>query len=275
MTGFASQAHAKKKHHKAVKKAEVSEPAPAPTPEPVPVPEPETKHKVKVSDFPEKGWHKGPYLAATVGLVQVSNDKHIITDRQFGSWENLGFGLAFGWDIADWIGPLFQVTYSTKSAQVGDPNGGNNGGVAYPSQPAYTFPVGTFPVETARQHMVDISLFAKATLPYFTHAQWQPKMVKILPYLKLGGTGSGVYVNASTAADKSGAFGGGPAVGAGCEFVIWKGIFVALDFTEHLIFQQSISKSISTANAGSVSFKLTEGGFKPHFSLNGMFGWHF
>lgn len=264
----------KKKHHKAKAKPAVEEPAPAPAPEPTPPPAPEKKHKVKAGDFPEKGWHKGPYVGAQVGLVQVSNDNHIITGRQFGSWPNLGFGLAFGWDITDWIGPLLQVAYSTKTAQVGDSNGGNNGGAPYASQPAYTFPAGTFPVEQARQHQVDISLFAKATLPYFTRAEWQPKMVKIIPYAKLGATGSGVYVNASTTADKSGAFGGGPAVGVGCEFFIWKGIFVALDFTEHLIFQQSISKNITTT-VGPVSFKLTEGGFQPHFSLNGIFGWHF
>lgn len=229
-------------------------------------------------DFPDKGWHKGPYVGANVGLVQVSNDTHIITGRQFGTWPNFGFGLTFGWDITDWIGPMLQINGSTKTAEVGD-FANTQAATAYASTPGYTFPQNTFPVERARQWQMDFGLFAKATLPYFTRASWQPDFVKIIPYAKLGGAASGVYVNATTAADKSGAFGGGPAIGVGSEFFIWKGIFVALDFTEYLIYQVSISRSINATPTGqatqSVSFKLTEGGFKPHFSLMGIFGWHF
>lgn len=239
----------------------------------------EKKVKAPKPEFPEKGWHKGVYVGANIGLVQVSNDTHIITARQFGSWQNLGYGLTVGWDITDWIGPLFQLNFSTKTAQVGDV-ANNTAVTAYPSQPLYTFPVGTFPTEQARQYQVDVGLFAKATLPYFTRASWQPKIVKIIPYAKVGGAGNAVYVNASTATDKSGAFGGGPAVGAGCEFFIWKGFFVALDFTEYFIYQVSIKRNITvTPVAGGpnvpINFELTEGGLKPHFSLMGILGWHF
>lgn len=272
VTAFAlasSQAFAiSKEYQKKGVKAEQAEKAAEPAKETAP------KDKVRISDFPEKGWHKGPYVAANIGLVQVTNDKHIITARPFGNWANMGYGITFGWDITDWIGPMLQMNFSTKTAQVGDSNGGNNGGAAYPSQPAYTFPAGTFPVEQARQYQVDFGLYAKATLPYFTHAAWQPGIVKIIPYAKVGAAVNGVFVNAATNADKSGAFGGGPALGVGGELIIWKGIFVALDFTEYLIFQSSISRTITTT-AGPVSFKLTEGGFKPHFSFMGMFGWHF
>lgn len=238
----------------------------------------EEKVKAPKPEFPEKGWHKGVYVGANIGLVQVSNDTHIITARQFGSWPNLDVGLTVGWDIADWIGPMLQINFSTKTAQVGDP--GNTVESTYASQPGYFFPANTFPAEQARQWQADIGIFVKATLPYFTRASWQPKIVKILPYAKVGGAASGVYVNATTTFDKSGAFGGGPAVGAGCEFHIWKGIFVALDFTEYFIYQVAISKTInvSTVSGGPtipISFKLTEGGLKPHFSLMGILGWHF
>ena len=228
--------------------------------------------KVKVSDFPEKGWHKGPYLGLNVGLMQVTNDKHIVTNKNFGNWANLDYGITFGWDIADWIGPLLQINFSTKKAQVGD--AANTAATVTYDGGVTTFPIGTFPVENAREYVVDVSILAKATLPYFTHASWQPKMVKILPFAKLGGTVHALYVNATTAADKSGAVGGGPAVGVGCEFLVWKGFFLALDFTEHLIIQKAFTKNITTT-AGSQNFKVTKGGFNPHFSLNGIFGWHF
>lgn len=234
----------------------------------------EPKEKKASPKFPEKGWHKGPYLTANVGMIQVTNDTHVVTGVKYDGTIDPEFGFTFGWDIADWIGPMLQINYSTSTSTVGDPNGGNNGGAAYPSNPGVTFPAGTFPVETARQHVIDISLFARATLPYFTRAGWQPNMVKIIPYAKLGGTGYAMYVNAPTAANKGGALGGGPAVGLGCEFFIWKGFFIAIDATEHFIIQKSFSRNITT-NAGQQNFKILEGGMKPHFALNGLFGWHF
>lgn len=234
----------------------------------------EEKHKVRVSDFPEKGWHKGFFVAANVGMMQVTNDYHVVTGRPFDGQFDLAYGLTFGWDVADWIGPMLQINFATKTDQVGDPNNGNNNGAAYPSNPGVTFPANTFPVQNGRQYALDFSLFCRATLPYFTRAEWQPKIVKIIPFMKLGGTGHAVFNSAPTAANMAGAFGGGPAIGAGVEFLIWKGFFVALDFTEHLILQQSVRKTITT-NAGPQNFEITKGGFAPQFTLLGLFGWHF
>ena len=207
--------------------------------------------KVKASDFPEKGWHKGPYLAANIGMMQVTNDKHAVTGRKFDGTFDLNFGLTFGWDITDWIGPMLQINYATATGTVGN-------GTA------------TYPTENARQHAMDISLFAKATLPYFTTAEWQWKNLKILPYAKLGGTGHAMYVNAPNTNNKIGAYGGGPAVGLGCEFFIWKGFFFAIDATENLIFQGSYSRTINGVNT-----KVIDGGFKPQFVFAGLIGWHF
>ena len=114
------------------------------------------------------------------------------------------------------------------------------------------------------------TIFAKATLPYFTRAEWQWKNLKILPYAKLGGTGYGMIVNAPTDANKIGAYGGGPAVGLGVEFFIWKGLFCALDFTENLIFRGSYSRTIAGVNT-----QVIQSGFNPQFVLNGLIGWHF
>lgn len=207
---------------------------------------------VSVADYPEKGWHKGPYLAATVGMMQVTNDKHSQTDLKYDGTFDPAYGLVFGWDVADWIGPMLQVNFGTTTSDVGI--AGN----------------ATYPLQSARQYAVDFSILAKATLPYFTHATWQKKNFKILPYAKLGGTGSVMYVNASESNNKIGAFGGGPAVGLGVEFLVWKGLFLTLDTTEHLIIQKSYYRTIN----GSY-LKVTDGGFKPHFSFAGMFGWHF
>jgi len=207
--------------------------------------------KVKASDFPEKGWHKGPYLAANIGMMQATNDKHAVTGRKFDGTFDVNFGLTFGWDIADWIGPMLQINFATATGTVGD-------GTA------------TYPTENARQYALDFSVFAKATLPYFTRAEWQWKNLKILPYAKLGGTGLAMYVNAPNTNNKIGAYGGGPAVGLGCEFFIWKGFFFAIDATENLIFQGSYSRTINGANT-----EVVNGGFKPQFVFAGLIGWHF
>lgn len=269
----------KKKHHKASTAVETT-PPPEPVAPPPPPPEKAKKQKVRVSDYPEKGWHKGPYLAANVGMMQITNDSHIVTGRKFDGSFDPEFGLTFGWDIADWIGPMLQVNFATATDQVGDPNNAA-AGVIYPAYPQYTFPAGTFPVENgARQYALDFSIFCRATLPYFTRAEWQSKMVKVIPFAKLGASGHAVFNKAPTSANMAGAFGGGPAVGLGVEFLVWKGFFFALDFTEHLIIQKAVNKTITatdnnTGITAATNFKVTQGGFKPHFSLAGLFGWHF
>lgn len=222
--------------------------------------------------FPEKGWHKGFYLTGNVGMMQVTNDKHSITNRKFDGTFDMAFGLSFGWDITDWIGPMVQLNYATATGQAGDPNN-DNAAVTYNNGTNY--PAGTFPTENAREHAVDVGVYVKATHPYFTRASWQPKMVKILPYLKLGGIGNAVFINAPTNANKAGAFGGGIGVGGGVELYIWKGLYVGLDVTEGIIFQKGFSKTLTDSAGNSANTKITEGGTKFQFNLMGMFGWHF
>ena len=218
--------------------------------------------------FPDKGWHKGPYVLANVGMMQVTNDKHVITERNFGGTFDPSFGITFGWDIADWIGPMLQINYATSTGSVGTAGAVTKDG--------FTFPAGTFPVQSGvREHAVNFSLFAKATHPYFTSASWQPKMVKIIPYVKLGGTGNFVYVNASNDNNKAGAYGGGIGMGGGCEFFIWKGLVVALDVTENLIFQQAYSRTITDSTGTPRKMNLTPTGMQPQFNLQGLIGWHF
>lgn len=225
--------------------------------------------------FPEKGWHKGPYLTANVGMMQVSNDSHSITDRKFNGTFDPAFGLTFGWDIADWIGPQLQINFATTTSQVGDANGGNNGGAAYSKLPGVTFPAGTFPVQNGvRQYAIDLGLYCRATLPYFLYADWQGANLKFIPYAKLGGIGNAVYNNASSANNKAGAYGGGIGIGVGGELFIWKGVFVGIEAIEGIIFQKAHYKNITT-NAGVQNLKLVEGGTKFQFNLQGLFGWHF
>jgi len=211
------------------------------------------------AEAPETGWRKGFYIQGGAGFLQASNDEHVVTGRKFNGAIDPAFDLTLGWDIADWIGPQVQMTYGTTTGEVG------NGGAAIGAYPA-----GTFPTENARQHIVNFSILAKATLPYFTRASWQKTNFKIVPYAKLGGTGYGMFVNSPTDANKSGAFGGGPAAGVGCDFFVWKGLFVSLDFTEQLIIQKAYYRTIAGINT-----KVTNGGFKPHAQFLGLVGWHF
>ncbi|MFH1652556.1 MAG: hypothetical protein ABIE74_00715 [Pseudomonadota bacterium] len=227
--------------------------------------------QAKSPPFPDKGWHKGPYILATGGMMQVTNDKHSVYDRKFDGTFIPSFGLAFGWDIADWIGPMLQITYATATGQTGDPNNINQ---QSPNYGGNTYPQNTFLIENAREHALDFGIYAKATLPYFTRASWQPNMVKFIPYVKLGGLGHAVFVNAPTNANKAGAVGGGIGFGAGIEMFIWKGLFVGLDVTEAVIFQKGFTKTITTTT-GPQSVKITKSGTKTQFNLMGMLGWHF
>ena len=237
----------------------------------------EKKKKEAKSEYPKKGWHKGFYLTGNIGIMQVTNDKHTVTGQNFDGDYPMAFGLTFGWDVADWIGPMFQVTFATETGDAGDPL--NVTPQQYDLPAGSTYPAGTFPVESAREYAIDIGLFARATLPYFTRAKWQPKMIKFIPYIKVGGMGNAAYVNASTTANKVGSFGGGPAIGAGIEFFIWKGLFIAADFTQSFIFQKSLYKDIditdSTGATVSQSTKITDGGLKYQMMFLGLIGWHF
>jgi len=222
-------------------------------------------------EFPEKGWHKGAYLAANIGMMQVTNDRHSVYNRKFNGAIDISYGLTFGWDIADWIGPMLQINYATKRSQTGDPNN-VNAAVTYGGN---TYSAGTFPLENAREHVVDIGLYARVTHPYFMSASWQPKNVKIIPYGKLGGIGHALYVNAPTAANKAGALGGGIGVGAGVEFYIWKGIFFAVDFTEGIIFQKGFKKNITDSGGVPRNVHITKSGTIFQFNAQGLIGWHF
>lgn len=217
------------------------------------------KKQRKRYDFPQKGWHKGPYLAGNVGVARMCNDRNLVTGVEMGGCLDMILGLTLGWDIADWIGPMLQINYTTTTAYVG--NGGDATG---------PYPADTFPTENARLHALDLSLFARATLPYFTRARWQWNNLKINPYTKLGATGYILYVNSPTPANRLGAVGLGPALGVGVEFYIWEGGFFAFDFTESLIFQKPFLRTI----AGTAT-QITEGGLKPQTKFMILFGWHF
>ncbi len=243
------------------------------------------KEKVTASDFPEKGWHKGPYIAVNIGMVQATNDKHAITGQSFDGTFDPNFGLTAGWDIADWIGPMLQINLGTTTGDAGDwaNSIANPAGslLTYTAQPGHYFKRGTFEFERgAREYAINIGLYAKATLPYFTSASWQWKNLKIIPYAKLGVIGSALFVKTQLSPNNVGAMGAGPSLGAGCEFFIWKGFFAGLDLTESFIFQMKRTKIINlyddlTNSPTPESIAITNGGMHAQFQLNGMFGWHF
>jgi hypothetical protein len=248
----------------------VQQDAPAPKAEKAPAAKAEDPPK-ESPKFPENGWHKGPYLTANVGMMQVTNDKHSVTDRKFDGTFIPSFGITFGWDIADWIGPMLQLNYATQTGTAGDPN--NN--AAPVTLHGVTYPTGTFPTQKAREHALDLGLYVRATLPYFTRASWQPDVVKIIPYAKLGGIANAVFVNAPKNTNKAGALGGGLGVGAGCEFFFWKGLFFAIDITEGIIFQKGFSKNITDTAGVTRKTKITKSGTQFQFNLQGLIGWHF
>lgn len=202
-------------------------------------------------EFPDKGWHKGFWITAMGGMTQISHDTNVQTNRKFNGTIIPAFGLSLGYDIADWIGPMLQMQYGTTTDQVGD-------GTA------------NYPFENAREHAITMRLAARATLPYFTKASWQPDKIKIIPYAKLGGAAHGLYVNAPSNGNKVGAWGGGVSLGAGLECLIIDRIWVGLDITEDLMFLQDYYRTIA-----GVRTKIVDGGFAPMFTLMGMVGYHF
>jgi len=120
-------------------------------------------------EFPEKGWHKGMYLTGNFGMMRVTNDRHSVTDIAFGGAWAPSFGITIGWDFMDWLGTMLQFQYATATGTAGDPNNAN-AAVTYGTE---TYGAGTFPREDAREHAIDVGLYMRATLPYFTHADWQ------------------------------------------------------------------------------------------------------
>lgn len=209
--------------------------------------------------WPDKGWHKGFYFGLGGGLMQATNDKHVVTGRTFDGSVLPAFGLTLGYDILDWIGPQLTATFATGRGQVGTATGA-----------AGTFGPGTFPLENAREYAANIGLYVRATAPYFVDAGWQHENFKFIPYAKLGGIGHGLYVNAHTPANKTGAYGGGLGGGLGIEMFIWKGIDICIDATENVIFQGSYYRTISGTRT-----KVIEGGTKAQFNLLGTIGYHF
>lgn len=205
----------------------------------------------KGEKFPDKGWHKGFWVTAMGGMTQASHDRNVDDNLAFDGTFIPAFGLSLGYDIADWIGPMLQMQYGTKGASVGD------GTVNHP-------------VENAREHLITIRLAARATLPYFLRADWQPNKWKIIPYLKLGGAGTALYVNAPTNGNKVGAWGGGASLGAGLETLIIDRVWVGLDLTEDLMLLANYYRTIGGART-----QIIQGGFKPMFTLMGMVGYHF
>jgi len=221
---------------------------------------------------PEEKWHKGFYIATDIGMMQITNDRHAVTKIPFDSKVAPLYGLTLGWDITDWIGPMLEINFATTTGTAGDPvHGGED--FTYPG--GFHAKANTFPAERAREYALDFGLYLRATLPYFTEAAWQGENLKFVPYLKLGGLGHGLFVNAKTNNDKIAAFGGGLGFGAGMELFIWKGIIFDLDAVENIIFQQGIKKKIEDFNGVEQNVDILEGGTKAQFRLVGKLGFHF
>ena len=185
------------------------------------------------------------------GFAQSTHDTNVQTNVKYDGAIIPAFGLSLGYDIADWSGPMLQMQYGTTRAQVG--NGAAN----------YGF-------ENAREHAITMRLAARATLPYFVRAGWQPDTIKIIPYAKLGGAGHGLYVNASQDGNKVGAWGGGVSLGVGLEMLIIDRIWIGIDFSEDLMILQDYTHDV----AGTPTL-IVRGGFKPMANLMGMVGYHF
>ena len=200
--------------------------------------------------FPVDGWHEGFWIAATGGMMQATDDRNVASNVKFGGTFIPALGLSLGYDFKDWIGMMFQITYGgLVTANVGN-------GTA------------TYPAESAREHVINMDLSARYT--FLTGWMGQPDSVRILPFVKLGGAGRALYVNAPNTNNKVGAYGGGIAVGAGVEFLVIDKIFFAIDATEHLMFMMDEFKTINGTRT-----KIIDGGFKPNFQVLGMVGYHF
>lgn len=209
-----------------------------------------TSNAIAGPKFPEKGWHKGPYLFVMGGMTQAGNDRNVDTNMRFASIFAPAVGLTFGWDIADWIGPMLSLKYGFDTDTVGN-NTPNH------------------PVQNAREHIINIELMGRVT--FLTGWKNISEKFKILPYVKVGGAAHGLYINAAASANKGGSWGYGPGVGAGIEGLIIDKIWVGIDLQENLLFLQSVKKTVG----GTPNTEILKGGFYPQFALMGTVGYHF
>ncbi len=66
---------------------------------------------------PRPGFHEGPYLLASGGVLQYDWDQNQLVGIQQGNTFEPTVGFQFGWDLIDWFGLEVKTRYSTNSNQ--------------------------------------------------------------------------------------------------------------------------------------------------------------
>ncbi len=184
----------------------------------------------------EKGWHKGFYALANVGMMNIDKDTNVLTNRAFGSDIILGYGLTFGWNFLDFLAAELDMRYGSEKF--------NN----------------------QKEHAANIDINVKYSLILNALTQWEK--IRFLPYAKVGGGIFGAAVpDTSAGNDRFGVYGPSMNIGVGLETLILHYLYVGVDFTEHFVWLQSKSNS-----AGQ---KILNGGFDPQYSVFGHVGVHF
>jgi len=185
--------------------------------------------------------HTGTYLYAMGGFMTLNNDTNAQSGLKFGNNIEPAFGLTVGYNITDWIAPEIQIAYSTST--------------------------GTTASGSAREHAVTIRLNGKYS--FLTNLEFNQQGWKFFPYVKLGGVGHGLFVNAPAPVDKIGAYGGGVGIGAGLE-INWKYLYLGLDVSNDLLWLGKQTETVS-----GVSVVIINGGFDYQISVMGAVGTHF
>lgn len=185
---------------------------------------------------PEKGWHKGSYFLAGVGVMNNDEDTNVTTNTSFGNANILGYGLTFGWNFLDFLAAELEMRYGSETA------GGN------------------------REHAANIDFLVKYSL--ILDALTRNEAVRFLPYLRAGAGVYGAAVPTSdTVTNRFGVYGPAGVLSVGMEVLLAKIFYVGADFTNHFVNLQAKNNSAGT--------RILNGGFDYQYSVFGHFGVHF
>ena len=169
-----------------------------------------------------KGFHTGPYMTFDLAAVQVSDDYDEIAGKSLGNPVDFGAGVTFGWNVADDIAAEFNARYVTN-------------------------------IEVAsseREHLAEFGLGARYSFIINTLVK---SKFKILPQL-LGGAIFRLGAYPVNSGNRKARWGGGPYLGAGVMFMMWKYFYFGVDGRAEFLFMDE------TKQGNQVAYK---GGFKP------------
>jgi hypothetical protein len=190
---------------------------------------------------PPKGFHEGPYLLFSGGMLTYTADDNVRTKTSTGNDIEPTFGFNFGWNLKDYVGAELQARYSTN----------RNAGV--------------------REHIATANISAVFTLvtPQLTNFK---KPVYVLPFVQAGPAVQFAAVPADPAAGGGTLlhWGIGPSIGGGVRVLFARYFYVGVLAQVDFLYLNEKKQDI-----GGVQTVILNEGWDGQIGISGLAGCHF